>query len=54
MDNPYSDDKTLTFGMRQAMAGKEAVQSGLDSGNRLFDVVRAMIILGRVFIDDTR
>jgi len=54
LDGTYSDDKTETFASRQIAACKEAVQSGLDSGNRLFDVVRAMIILGRVFIDDTR
>ncbi|WWC61219.1 uncharacterized protein I303_103799 [Kwoniella dejecticola CBS 10117] len=45
---------TLTFGLRQASFAKEAVQEGLNTGNRLFDVVRAMIILCRVFIDDTR
>ncbi|WVW83215.1 hypothetical protein I302_105233 [Kwoniella bestiolae CBS 10118] len=44
----------LTFGLRQASFAKEAVQEGLNTGNRLFDVVRAMIILCRVFIDDTR
>ncbi|ORY32255.1 hypothetical protein BCR39DRAFT_523592 [Naematelia encephala] len=45
---------SLSFGLRQAAYGKEAVQDGLNTGNRLFDVVRAMIILSRVFIDDTR
>ena len=49
-----SADKTLTFGLKQAAFGKEAVQDGLNTGNRLFDVVRAMIVLSRVFIDDTR
>ncbi|WWC85393.1 uncharacterized protein L201_000256 [Kwoniella dendrophila CBS 6074] len=44
----------LTFGLRQASFAKEAVTEGLNTGNRLFDVVRAMIILERVFIDDTR
>jgi hypothetical protein len=44
----------MTFALRQAAYGKEAVQDGLNTGNRLFDVVRAMIILSRVFIDDTR
>ncbi|WVQ71532.1 hypothetical protein IAR50_001071 [Cryptococcus sp. DSM 104548] len=43
-----------TFGVRQTLFAKEAVQEGLNTGNRLFDVVRAMIILCRVFIDDTR
>jgi hypothetical protein len=43
-----------TFGTQQAHYGKEAVQEGLNTGNRLFDVVRAMIIFSRVFIDDTR
>ncbi len=46
--------KSLSFGLKQAAYGKEAVQDGLNTGNRLFDVVRAMIILSRVFIDDTR
>ncbi|WRT67022.1 uncharacterized protein IL334_003988 [Kwoniella shivajii] len=45
---------TLSFGLRQASFAKDAVQEGLNTGNRLFDVVRAMIILCRVFIDDTR
>ncbi|RXK38329.1 hypothetical protein M231_04371 [Tremella mesenterica] len=44
----------MSFQMRQAAFAKEAVQDGLNTGNRLFDVVRAMIILSRVFIDDTR
>lgn len=45
---------SLPFGLRQAAFAKDAVQDGLNTGNRLFDVVRAMIILCRVFIDDTR
>ncbi|WWD15819.1 hypothetical protein CI109_100243 [Kwoniella shandongensis] len=44
----------LSFGLRQANYAKVAVREGLDTGNRLFDVVRAMIILSRVYIDDTR
>lgn len=43
-----------SFGIQQSAFAKIAVQEGLDTGNRLFDVVRAMIILSRVFIDDTR
>ncbi|OCF39471.1 hypothetical protein I317_06745 [Kwoniella heveanensis CBS 569] len=43
-----------SFGLAQAAFAKDAVQDGLNTGNRLFDVVRAMIILCRVFIDDTR
>ncbi|WVF72289.1 hypothetical protein IAT40_007102 [Kwoniella sp. CBS 6097] len=43
-----------SFGQKQAAFAKDAVQDGLNTGNRLFDVVRAMIILCRVFIDDTR
>lgn len=31
------------FGLRQTMFAKEAVQDGLNTGNRLFDVVRAMV-----------
>lgn len=31
------------FGLRQAMFAKEAVQEGLNTGDRLFDVVRAMV-----------
>lgn len=54
MNRSEPDNKDMTFALRQAAAGKEAIQSGLDTGNRLFDVIRAMIILGRVFIDDTR
>ena len=46
--------KSSAFGLQQAAYGKEAIQDGLNTGNRLFDVVRAMIILSRVFIDDTR
>ncbi|ODN84683.1 hypothetical protein L202_00579 [Cryptococcus amylolentus CBS 6039] len=46
--------KASSFGARQTLFAKEAVQEGLNTGNRLFDVVRAMIILCRVFIDDTR
>jgi hypothetical protein len=53
-DNPWANDKSMTFALRQAAFGKDAVQDGLNTGNRLFDVVRAMIILSRVFIDDTR
>ncbi|ORX39776.1 hypothetical protein BD324DRAFT_233779 [Kockovaella imperatae] len=45
---------SMSFALKQAAYGKEAVQDGLNTGNRLFDVVRAMIILCRVFIDDTR
>jgi hypothetical protein len=44
----------MPFSLRQAAFGKDAIQDGLNTGNRLFDVVRAMIILSRVFIDDTR
>ncbi|WVQ98640.1 hypothetical protein IAU59_005770 [Kwoniella sp. CBS 9459] len=44
----------FSFGLAQAAFAKDAVQDGLNTGNRLFDVVRAMIILCRVFIDDTR
>ena len=46
--------KTMSFALKQAAYGKEAVQEGLDTGNRLFDVVRAMIVFSRVFIDETR
>ena len=46
--------KSMSFGLKQAAYAKDAVQDGLNTGNRLFDVVRAMIILSRVFIDDTR
>jgi len=46
--------KSMSFGLKQAVYAKDAVQDGLNTGNRLFDVVRAMIILSRVFIDDTR
>ncbi|KAL7422208.1 hypothetical protein Q5752_002854 [Cryptotrichosporon argae] len=49
-----SADPSMTFGARQAAHAKDAVTEGLNTGNRLFDVVRAMIILSRVFIDDTR
>ncbi|OWZ59311.1 hypothetical protein C356_01070 [Cryptococcus neoformans c45] len=49
-----SESVRTGFGLRQTMFAKEAVQDGLNTGNRLFDVVRAMIILCRVFIDDTR
>ncbi|WVO12766.1 hypothetical protein L204_100374 [Cryptococcus depauperatus] len=45
---------TGDFGLRQITFAKEAVRCGLDTGDRLFDVVRAMIILSRVFIDDAR
>lgn len=45
---------SMPFSLRQAAFGKDAVLDGLNTGNRLFDVVRAMIILSRVFIDDTR
>lgn len=44
----------MPFSLQQAAHGKDAVLDGLNTGNRLFDVVRAMIILSRVFIDDTR
>ena len=50
----FSNTNNMDFGLKQAAHGKEAVQDGLNTGNRLFDVVRAMIILSRVFIDDTR
>lgn len=53
-DGNWPNEKNMTFALRQAAYGKEAVQDGLNTGNRLFDVVRAMIILSRVFIDDTR
>ena len=54
-DGEKPDPKaTMSFALRQAAYGKDAVQDGLNTGNRLFDVVRAMIILCRVFIDDTR
>lgn len=49
-----SENIITGFGLRQTMFAKEAVQEGLNTGDRLFDVVRAMIILCRVFIDDTR
>ena len=51
--DPISE-KSMSFGLKQAAYAKDAVQDGLNNGNRLFDVVRAMIILSRVFIDDTR
>ena len=54
LDGSFADERNMSFAMRQTAACKEAVQSGLDTGNRLFDVVRAMIVMGRVFIDDTR
>jgi hypothetical protein len=38
----------LTFGMRQAAYAKDAVQDGLNTGNRLFDVVRAMVRIRKV------
>jgi hypothetical protein len=37
-----------------AALGKEEVQMGLNTGNRLFDVVRAMIIFTRFFVDQSR
>jgi len=49
-----NDGANTSFATQQAFYGKEAVQEGLNTGNRLFDVVRAMIIFSRVFIDDTR
>ncbi|WVR05102.1 hypothetical protein IAU60_002114 [Kwoniella sp. DSM 27419] len=52
--DPNRETTALTFGLRQAALAKDAIQDGLNTGNRLFDVVRAMIILCRVFIDDTR
>lgn len=52
-DRTYSE-KSMSFGLKEAAYAKDAVQDGLNTGNRLFDVVRAMIILSRVFIDDTR
>ncbi|EKD04083.1 hypothetical protein A1Q2_01558 [Trichosporon asahii var. asahii CBS 8904] len=44
----------LPFSLRHAAFAKDAIHDGLNTGSRLFDVVRAMIILSRVFIDDTR
>jgi hypothetical protein len=37
-----SPDQT-TFGTQQSAFAKESVQDGLNTGNRLFDVVRAMV-----------
>lgn len=37
------DQTMLPFGLKQAALGKEAIQEGLNTGNRLFDVVRAMV-----------
>lgn len=48
------NSKAVSFGLKQTTYGKNAVQDGLNTGNRLFDVLRAMIIFSRVFIDDTR
>lgn len=33
----------MSFGLKQAFYGKESVQDGLNTGNRMFDVVRAMV-----------
>lgn len=44
----------LPFSLRHAAFAKDAIHDGLNTGSRLFDVVRAMIIISRVFIDDTR
>lgn len=38
-----SESVRTGFGLRQTMFAKEAVQDGLNTGNRLFDVVRAMV-----------
>jgi hypothetical protein len=35
--------KIVPFGLRQASLAKEAVHDGLNTGNRMFDVVRAMV-----------
>jgi hypothetical protein len=43
-----------SFAGRMAALGKEEVQMGLNTGNRLFDVVRAMIIFTRFFVDQSR
>ncbi len=41
---PKVDNKpNQPFGARQAAFAKEAIQDGLNTGNRLFDVVRAMV-----------
>lgn len=45
---------SVSLSQQQAAYAKEAIQEGLNTGNRLMDVVRAMIILTRVLIDDTR
>jgi hypothetical protein len=40
------DEKTgreVNFGLHQASVAKETVHEGLNSGNRMFDVVRAMV-----------
>lgn len=57
VDAPAVDGRSggkITMSQQQASYAKVAVQDGLNTGNRLMDVVRAMIILTRVFIDDTR
>jgi hypothetical protein len=61
--------KEWNFALRQAALAKDQVHEGLNTGNRMFDVVRAMVscllqvcsyvltrqmILSRIFIDDTR
>jgi hypothetical protein len=50
----FTKPSSMPFSLRQAAFGKDAVLDGLNTGHKLFDVVRAMIILARVFIDDTR
>lgn len=37
--------KEVRFGLHQASLAKEAVHDGLNSGNRMFDVVNAMVSL---------
>ena len=51
----------MSFKLKQAAYAKDAIQDGLNTGNRLFDVVRAMVctdascklrLMGRLFLAD--
>lgn len=44
--------RPMSFGLRQASLAKEAAHDGLNTGNRMFDVVRAMVSLPKALPRD--